>query len=263
MRTPRARRGSRPGRAGERSLNARSYLTDTGVEIPSITAAQMREVDRIATEELGPHLMQMMENAGRNLALAAIRHLGEGWRSTPIVVLAGSGGNGGGGICAARHLANHGADVTAVVTDEDHLGEAGAWQWQLYRASAGHALSRREVHGLVPGLVLDAVLGYSLDGAPRGPAAELISWALGTGAPILALDVPSGVDATTGTAPGEHVRAAATVTLALPKRGLHGAAVGDVWLADIGIPRGVYERAGLDVPSGLFDGRYLVPLRPH
>lgn len=234
--------------------------TDTGVAVPAVTAAQMRELDRIATEQLGPSLVQMMENAGRSLALAAIGRLGDGWRSTPIVVLAGSGGNGGGGICAARHLANHGADVTLVVTDESRLGEVGAWQRHVYRASTGHTVSRADLDRLAPGLVLDAVLGYSLDGPPRGVAAELISWAAGTGVPVVALDVPSGVDATTGAAPGLHVQAAATVTLALPFSGLRPATAGEVWLADLGIPQGVYHRAGLDVPPGLFDGRYLVPL---
>jgi len=67
---------------------------------------KMREVDRVAMDETGPNLFQMMENAGRNLAELAFEKIGEGWRNAKIVVLAGTGGNGGGGICAARHLAN-------------------------------------------------------------------------------------------------------------------------------------------------------------
>jgi hypothetical protein len=66
----------------------------------------MREVDRIAIEETGPNLYQMMENAGRNLALCAIDILGTDWSKAHVVVLSGTGGNGGNGICAARHVAN-------------------------------------------------------------------------------------------------------------------------------------------------------------
>src|SRR6516225_9315083 len=79
------------------------FVTAYGVEVPAVDAAQMREVDRIAMEETGPNLFQMMENAGRNLARLAIDVLGDRWQEAKVLVLSGSGGNGGGGICAARH----------------------------------------------------------------------------------------------------------------------------------------------------------------
>lgn len=116
------------------------FFTATGVEVPAFTADQMREIDRIAMEETGPNLFQMMENAGRNLALLAIEFLGQDWTNSRVVVLAGEGGNGGGGICAARHLANRdiqvrlccrtpaASDIFAqqVITREDcAVGEAG------------------------------------------------------------------------------------------------------------------------------------------
>jgi len=82
-------------------------------------------------------------------------------------------------------------------------------------------------------------------------------------APVLALDVPSGVDASSGESPGEHVRAATTMTLALPKTGLDVGAVGDLWVADIGIPRSVLERAGIQQPpADLFARGYRVRLTP-
>jgi NAD(P)H-hydrate epimerase len=74
------------------------FFTHAGIEVPAVTADQMREVDRIAMEETGPNLFQMMENAGRNLALLAIEVLGRGWEKARIITLAGGGGNGGGGI---------------------------------------------------------------------------------------------------------------------------------------------------------------------
>src|SRR5258708_38346465 len=94
-----------------------TFVADNGVEIPAINAEQMRQVDRIAMEETGPNLLQMMENAGRNLASLSMQLLGGGYKDAVVVVLAGPGGNGGGGICAARHLSNHGVDVALCLSD--------------------------------------------------------------------------------------------------------------------------------------------------
>jgi len=90
-----------------------------------------------------------------------------------------------------------------------------------------------------PDLILDAIFGSSLAGPPRGAARQMILWANGTGAPILALDIASGVDATTGETPGEFIRARWSMTLALPKTGLVPDRTGEVELADIGIPEDV------------------------
>src|SRR5258707_3582118 len=88
-----------------------TFVADNGVEIPAVTADQMRQVDRIAMEETGPNLLQMMENAGRNLASLSMQLLGGGSKDAVVVVLAGPGGNGGGGICAGRDPSNHAVDV--------------------------------------------------------------------------------------------------------------------------------------------------------
>jgi len=237
------------------------FVTDAGAVVPAVTVEQMREVDRIAVEDLGPNLYQMMENAGRSLALTAIETLGPDWRTSPIVVLAGTGGNGGGGICAARHLGNRGADVTVVVTRPEGLAPVTAGQLDTYRATPGRIESAGRLDRLEPRLVVDAVIGYNLGGALRGAACELIDWAASGAAPVLSLDVPSGIDPGSGNAPGSHVRAATTMTLALPKTGLDAPATGRLLLADIGIPPEVYRRAGIDVPGGLFGDRYRVPLR--
>ena len=239
-----------------------AFVTDAGVVVPAITTEQMREVDRVAIEEVGPNLFQMMENAGRNLALTAIDVLGNRWDRVPIVVLAGTGGNGGGGICAARPLANRGADVTVVVTDESRLGDVPRVQLEVFRATPGRVVGADAVGGLGPGLVLDAVIGYSLGGEPRGAALHLIEWANAQTAPVVSLDVPSGVDATTGIPPGAALQATVTMTLALPKTGLVGDPVGRLWLADIGIPDEVYRRAGIEMPAKLFTTAFRVRLVP-
>jgi NAD(P)H-hydrate epimerase len=225
----------------------------------------MREVERIAIDEVGPNLDQMMENAGRNLASLCVETLrvgafGDAWTQASIVVLVGAGGNGGGGMCAARHLVNHGGDVTVVVSDHSRLGGVPAEQLALYRAAGGRLSDVSYLAVLEPAVVVDSVLGYSLRGAPDGVVADLIRWMSGQAAPVIALDVPSGIDSTTGEAPGAHVRATTTMTLALPKTGLDADAVGELWLADIGIPREVYRRVGVSPPAGLFAPGYRVRL---
>jgi NAD(P)H-hydrate epimerase len=239
-----------------------AFRTDAGLEVPAVTTDQMREVDRVAIEEVGPNLYQMMENAGRSLALTVIDTLGADWATVPVVVLAGTGGNGGGGICAARHLANRGADVTVVISDEERLTPVPAEQLAVYGGTSGTLGKVDGLDALRPGLIVDAIIGYSLGGAPRGAVVTMIDWIDRQSAPVVSLDVPSGLDSTTGEALGAHVRATVTTTLALPKTGLDVPATGAVWLADIGIPREVYRRVGIDVPPVLFGANYRVALRP-
>jgi NAD(P)H-hydrate epimerase len=204
----------------------------------------MREVDRLAIED-GLELIQMMENAGRSLAALAITR----FRPRTVRVLAGSGGNGGGGLVAARHLLGRGVDVGVSLTRPvEELRGVPSHQWSVL-AGTGLAPTDPEPADLV----LDAVIGYSLSGSPTGRAAELIEWSAGTGVPLLALDTPSGVDVTTGEARAPAVRATATLTLALPKVGLVGSDhAGELHLADLTIGGGVYARMGLTVPPDLF-----------
>jgi NAD(P)H-hydrate epimerase len=235
------------------------FVTDRGVEVPAVTTAQMREIDRIAIEETGPTLFQMMENAGRNLAAASLDVFGPTWREAHVVVLAGTGGNGGGGIVAARHLAHRGVPVSVVVTDETRLGGVPAAQLSLFRHTGGTLVGRVEdLAG--PDLVIDAIIGYGLRSAPAGRAAEMIAWAAAAGVPVVALDVPSGVDATSGEAPGVAIEAHTTLALALPKTGSGADANGRVLLGDLGIPAAVYERAGVSIGHPIFDDRWVVPL---
>lgn len=235
------------------------FYTDTGKQVPAVTADEMREVDRMAMEETGPNLYQMMENAGRDLTLLAIELLGKNWQKAKVLVLAGGGGNGGGGICAARHLANHDADVSLCLAHPERLGEVSSWQRKVFQSTRGTETSAHLLRGQEPDLVLDALIGYGLKSAPDGTVAELIGWANSAKAPILSLDVPSGLDATTGRPPGAYIQAKWTMTLALPKTGLSPDRTGDLFLADIGIPQGTYRRMNLKYESP-FGARFWVPL---
>ena len=211
--------------------------------LPTVTDDQMREVDRVMIEELGIDLPRMMENTGARLAELAIDLFGP----RTVCVLAGPGGNGGGGLTAARHLSNRGVEVTVVpATPADGFALVPGKQLDiLKRMNVGVVAEPRPA-----GLVIDALIGYSLHGSPRGRAAELIRWANGEASPVLSLDVPSGLDATTGDPADPCVGADATMTLALPKTGLLSApgVVGHLLLADISVPPSVYERLGISLP---------------
>jgi NAD(P)H-hydrate epimerase len=223
--------------------------------LPTVTVAQMREVDRIMVDELHIELIQMMENAGRCLALHTRNWLGGEVVGRRVVVLAGSGGNGGGGLVAGRRLAIWGANVCVVLGQArgdihgvpahqlEILGRLGI-PVLLPEQSSLHAVA--DADGIV-----DALIGYSLQGPPREPIASLIRAANDAGAPVIALDIPSGLHGDSGKAFDPAIRAATTLTLALPKVGLVQPAsrewVGDLYLADISVPPVVYERLGLDV----------------
>jgi NAD(P)H-hydrate epimerase len=224
-------------------MNAPGYPTVTADDIGWLTEAQMIEVDRVMIEDLHIELIQMMENAGRNLARLAIDLAAP----STVTVYAGSGGNGGGGLVAARHLANAGVDVSVVLSRSP----------ADFKVVPHHQLDIITRMG-VPVLdsprssdvALDALIGYSLKGAPRGRTADLITALPGHSGTVISLDAPSGLDVSTGQTPGVVVRAAATLTLALPKSGLRSeTTVGDLYLADISVPPSVFADLGVISPD--------------
>ena len=204
-----------------------------------LTEAQMIEVDRVMIDELQINLVQMMENAGRNLAQLVLDRFGP----ATVTVLAGSGGNGGGGLVAARHLANRGVDVSVTLGQPvEKLSPVPAHQYGILQRMGVHATTdprRADV-------VVDALIGYSLTGAPRGRIGDLVSMISGIGERVVSLDTPSGLDVTDGSVPGLVVDADATLTLALPKIGLRDSPrVGELYLADISVPPSVYDAIGV------------------
>ena len=233
--------------------------------IPAITTDQMREVDRLMVEEYGIALLQMMENAGRHLArFATHRFLDADPVGKRVMVLAGSGGNGGGALVAARRLRSWGA-VVDVWLSRPRAELSGVPAHQAGVAErVGCAMYEAGMPTGNPAVVLDGLVGYSLRGQLAGRSKELAVWANGQDAPVISLDVPSGLDATTGEAAGIVVDAAATLTLALPKVGLleegAEASVGEMHLADIGVPPELYEQMGLTV-GPLFAAAEIVRLR--
>ena len=238
-------------------------------EVPYVTTEQMIEVDRTMMQDMRIELVQMMENAGRNLAhLARIRFLDGDPRSKKVVVLAGTGGNGGGALVSARRLHTWGAQVQVFLTHPaSDFTPVPAHQLdilQRMQVSVAQADVITQVQS--PALIVDGLIGYRLRGAPHGTVAALIRWANAQAAPILALDAPSGVDTTTGTVFDPAIKATATMTLALPKAGLRvpgvEAQVGELYLADISVPPSLYAEPALALQVGpLFAQSEILRLR--
>lgn len=233
-----------------------AFRADTGVRVPAVTADEMAEIDRVAVGAFGLALPQMMENAGRTLA----RHAREAGPE-PVQVLAGNGGNGGGGLVCARHLLNRDVDVEVVLDrPPDELDGAAASQYATLEAMGVTTHVGADAVVGTNGTVVDALVGYGLDGAVRGSARSLVEATNEAPATVVSLDVPSGVDATTGEVLGTAVAPDRTVTLALPKTGLRET-TGPLFLADISIPAGVYERSGVGYETP-FEGSYWTRLTP-
>lgn len=175
-----------------------------------------------------------------------------------ILELCGKGNNGGGGMAAARHLHNRGTRVAAHLAGAvSDLKTIPAQQWlplqKLGLAAVGDDWPPAD-------LILDALIGYGLVGAPRTPISDWIERANASGVKILALDAPSGLDTTAGKMAGPCIRATATLTLAMPKVGLLRAdardCVGELFLGDISVPPALYaaEALGLEAVSPFVAG---------
>ena len=210
----------------------------------------MVEIDRLMIEEYGITLLQMMENAGRNLAELTSKMVAGGVKGKRIAVLCGGGNNGGGGMAAARHLVNWGADVqVALAFPDDKLKDAPAYQLRTLRAM--HVRITDDFPAGDFDFLIDALIGYGLRGAPRGKIAQWVQKANHSSIPILSLDIPSGLDADTGVPLGDCIRADVTLTLALPKVGMRedGASkfLGELYIGDISVPIGLLREMGVEI----------------
>jgi hydroxyethylthiazole kinase-like uncharacterized protein yjeF len=196
---------------------------------------RMRATDRWAIEEQGIPGLELMERAGQGLADVVVAVAPEG----PIAVACGKGNNGGDGYVAARLLRDAGREVRAlaVAPVEELRGDA--------------RVNAESVEGVEPfaaarldgcAVAVDALLGTGFSGTPHGPVAEAIAALNAAALPVVAADVPSGIDAASGVAEGEAIEARATATFAAAKPGLWinpgKSHAGTVRVVDIGIPEG-------------------------
>jgi len=214
-----------------------------------VTGEQMAEIDRLSSEA-GVPTLELMERAGEAIVTKAAEMV-SGLMGTRLAIICGKGNNGGDGLVAARLLKKYSTQVTVLLVGraEELTGapktnfvravEAGI---QIEEGADGASVQRacEAAH-----LVIDALLGTGIRGPVRGAAAEAIHAMNLAGRPILAVDVPSGVDADTGEVATEAVRADHTITLGLAKWGLlnyPGAEyAGELTIADIGLPAAAVE----------------------
>jgi hydroxyethylthiazole kinase-like uncharacterized protein yjeF len=202
---------------------------------PLPDAEMMRAADAWAIEEQGIPSLELMERAGEGLArvIAGVAAIG------PVAIVCGKGNNGGDGLVAARLLRATGREVRVLMLGDALSGDAAANLERLegdHEPFAGQRLESAAV-------VVDAIFGTGFSGEPREPALGAIQAINAAAAPVVAADVPSGVDASTGEVAGAAVCADATATFAAAKPGLWiepgKTHAGEVHVIDIGIPDGV------------------------
>lgn len=209
-----------------------------------VTSKQMHDIDRRTIEEIGLPSMVLMERAG----LAVARHAVERYAPRRVLVIAGTGNNGGDGLVAARELHNHGVGVTVLIWGtKDRMTEACMAQFKIAQhmslpMSFRTALEPRDLHHA---LVIDAAFGTGLKKDIEGERARSIATINQSDLPVLSVDIPSGVSADTGQVMGEAIRAQLTVTFGALKRGhlLHPGAghSGEVIVEDIGFPQKLFH----------------------
>lgn len=223
-----------------------------------LTREQCRRVDRYAIDVLGIPGLVLMENAGRGVVEGLCRHGFGG----PWLICCGRGNNAGDGFVIARHAAIRGIYATTLLfTEPERLSGDAAANFGI--------LQRMELPLMVCGdrfdagvfdrfatdaaVVIDALLGTGAVGAPRPPFSEVIRQMNACAAPVVAVDIPSGLDCDTGEALGETVVARYTFTFVANKQGFLAPEAdrytGEVVVCDIGLPKDVILRA-IENPGG-------------
>lgn len=235
------------------------------MQIPSIdfdpkyalTANEMREVDRVAVEEFHLKIIQMMELAAFNMAKLIRIRLGD-LLGKKILIVAGKGNNGGDGIVSARFLSNWGAKVTVIHPKE--VNDNARHHLDFIKKLKITITNSFEIDKSTDAIV-DGILGYSIKGNVKEPFKTWMEEINGKVLPVFSFDIPSGLDPNDGKAHGVAVKADSTLTLAYPKKGLFVEKakkyVGELYLADIGIPPAVYEKVKKKYSKVVYNNPFL------
>lgn len=228
-----------------------------------VSVEEIKRIEELAIKHFGLEEIQLMENAGRSVAMAARDMIGIQGRT--ITVLCGKGKNGGDGLVAARFLSNWGAKVNIIIAS--HPDQLHPLTKDLYgTATAMHTNRMTAVDQLrwqlamkQSDLLIDGLIGYNIKGDPEGMYVQLINLANHAGKKILSIDCPSGVDCDNGEMKSPCINANATVTFTLLKKGLSAKNAGKLFLADVGIPHEVFELMGKNIPR-IFEKKDVVKI---
>lgn len=237
--------------------------------VPALTVDEARRIEQTLVESYFLSPLQHIEIAGRALADLAARMVDTPLADAAFVVLAGKGTHGATALAAARHLLSRGAWVQVIGSHApEHYREGAAQQLATLGAMGAPLQWSGEGASLPPlpdaDLVLDALIAPGIKGDPRGRVRDLILQANGGRAPILSLEAPTGMDADAGQLFQPHIRAAATLSLGLPRRGVlvspARSACGRLFVADVAWPLALYAEVGIEPPL-LFQDRALIELQ--
>lgn len=213
--------------------------------LPTLTSSQVKEVDSLTQERFGVPVDWLMEAAGWQVARLC---------DQPATVVCGVGNNAGDGLAAARHLHRWGKLAGVCCVDTSRLRGDAARELDALRRHGVEVSSDLRIDQAP--LVVDAIFGTGLSRGPQDRFAEWIEAINASGKRVVAIDVPSGLDADSGVAYAPTVRADITITLGLPKPGLtrgDGPRMsGSIWVADIGVPFEAYAAVGVTVPANLY-----------
>ena len=205
--------------------------------LPTLSSSQVKQVDQLCAERFGIPTDWLMEAAGWQVARRCTGR---------AVVVCGVGNNAGDGLAAARHLQRWGRLASVCCVDAGRLAGPAARQLDAVRKLGIQVHESLELDGAE--CAVDAIFGTGLSRPPEGKFASWIEAINASDRFVFAVDVPSGLDAESGVAYSPCVRADATITLGLPKKGLTGRVI----LVDIGVPFEAYAAVGVEVPSDLF-----------
>jgi hydroxyethylthiazole kinase-like uncharacterized protein yjeF len=226
-----------------------SFPTVAWSDVPRITGSQMQQLIMLATGKYGLDSRLLVEHTARNLVQLSEALAPEG----TVLVVAGRGNNGSGGLAAARLLAARGRRVWVVPTHEAE-NYSGTPKEQLEHLRHYESVKvRTSLPKMKFSVVIDAAIGTNLEGPPRGRTLDVITvlnQLVTQASCVVALDVPTGLLADDGAVPGDVVHASATLAVGLPKVGAEpGGHVGRLFVGDLGLPDGLYEAMGLTPPK--------------
>ena len=212
-----------------------------------LTRAQVREIDRRSIEQYHIPGVVLMENAARAAAQVAGEML-KNPRNAQVLILCGGGNNGGDGLAVARHLHNLAAHVNiALTTDPARYSGEALVNWQIVSAMKlpTQPATPQLIGSSEAALILDAIFGTGLSQPPRDPFGQIAQAVNKCKKPVLAIDIPSGLDCDTGQPLGACIAATRTITFVAQKAGFASPQarqyLGTVTVGDIGCPRELIE----------------------